>query len=74
MSKMHFNTIESTLKVHHGADFFEKFILENCMKISVLSEQIYLFQILCYFVMLLIVCTRAGVNYNQVKYLYLLLM
>lgn len=35
------------------------------MKISVLSEQIYLFQILCYFVMLLIVCTRAGVNYNQ---------
>lgn len=30
-----------------------------------LSEQIYLFQILCYFVMLLIVCKRAGVNYNQ---------
>lgn len=74
MSKIHFNTIERILKVHHGADFFEKSILENCMKISVLSEQIYLFQILCCFVMLLIVCTRAGVNYNQVKYLYLLLM
>lgn len=74
MIKIHFITIERIWKVHHGADFFEKFILENCMKISVLSEQIYLFHILCYFVMLLIVCTRAGVNYNQVKYLYLLLM
>lgn len=73
MIKIHFITIERIWKVHHGADFFEYFILENCMKISVLSEQIYLFQILCYFVMLLIVCTRAGVNYNQVKY-YLLLM
>lgn len=38
MSRIYFNIIERILKVYYGVDFFEKFILENCMKISVLSE------------------------------------